>query len=195
MFDYNCAKRNCVYVGCSRSTQKIVMNGTAILEEGTSWMTSWNKYLVMINNVDIYLFAAVSRFSVDDLFMHILSRSENPRGLIWNSKYFNAYFMNIGPSLDNQIDKNNIFRKYLQNASESRIIFWANNWTSKMKIKDNLKNKTITGFDGISNQLLKLAKYVLVKPIITILNQMIVTDIFSDNLKISKFTCLYKVND
>ena len=42
-----------------------------------------------------------------------------------------------------------------------------------MKIIENLKNKTCTGIDGISNQLLKSAKNVLVKPIITITNQIV----------------------
>ena len=64
-----------------------------------------------------------------------------------------------------------------------------------MKIIENLKNKTSTGIDGISNQLLKSAKNVLVKPITTIINQMIVTGIFPDNLKISKVIPLYKAKD
>ena len=52
-----------------------------------------------------------------------------------------------------------------------------------------------TGIDGISNQLLKSAKNVLVKPITTIINQMIVTGIFPDNLKISKVIPSYKAKD
>ena len=36
MFDYNCVKETCVYVGFSRSTRKTVMNGTAVLEEETT---------------------------------------------------------------------------------------------------------------------------------------------------------------
>ena len=61
-----------------------------------------------------------------------------------------------------------------------------------MLLLENLKNKTNTGIDGISNQLLKSAKNVLVKPITTIINQTIVTGIFPDNLKISKVIPLYK---
>ena len=64
-----------------------------------------------------------------------------------------------------------------------------------MKIIENLKNKTSTGIDGISNQLLKLTKNVFVKLITTIINQMIVTGIFPDNLKISKVIPLYKAKD
>ena len=36
---------------------------------------------------------------------------------------FNEYFISIGPSLANTIDKNNNSRKYLRNASESRLYF------------------------------------------------------------------------
>ena len=64
-----------------------------------------------------------------------------------------------------------------------------------MKIIENLKNKTSTGIDGISNQLLKSAKNVLVKPITTIINQLPVTGIFPDNLTMSKFIPLYKAKD
>ena len=64
-----------------------------------------------------------------------------------------------------------------------------------MKIIGNLKNKTSTGIDGISNQLLKSANNVLVKPITAIINQMVVTGIFPDNLKISKVIILYKAKD
>ena len=101
----------------------------------------------------------------------------------------------VGPSLANQIDKNNNCRKYLRNASESRLHFEPITEHKTMKIIENLKNKTRTGIDGISNQWLKSAKNVLVKPITTIINQMIVTGIFSDNLKISKVIPLYKAKD
>ena len=61
-----------------------------------------------------------------------------------------------------------------------------------MKIIENLKIKTTTGIDGISDQLVKLARNVLVTPITTIINQMIVTGIFPENLKISKVIPSYK---
>ena len=64
-----------------------------------------------------------------------------------------------------------------------------------MKIIENLRYKTSTGIDGISNKLLKSAKNVLVKPFATIINQMIDTGIFPDNLKISKVIPLYIAKD
>ena len=73
----------------------------------------------------------------------------------------------------------------MQNASESRLYFEPITEYKTMKIIENLKNKTSTGIDGISNQLLKSATNVLLKPITTIINQMLVIGIFPDNLKIS----------
>ena len=64
-----------------------------------------------------------------------------------------------------------------------------------MRIIENLKNKTSTGIDGLSNQLIEMTKNVLVKPLTIIINQMIVTGIFPDQLKISKVIPLYKAKD
>ena len=64
-----------------------------------------------------------------------------------------------------------------------------------MRIIENLKNKTSTGIDGLSNQLIKIAKNVLVKPPTIIINHMIVTGIFPDQLKISKVIPLSKAKD
>ena len=126
------------------------------------------------------------------LFYHNGKTLEDPSEI---ANAFNEYFISIGPSLANKIDKNNNFRKYLRNASESRLYFEPITEHKTMKIIENLKNKTSSGIDGISNQLLKSAKNVLVKPITTIVNQMIVTGIFPDNLKISKVIPLYKEKD
>ena len=64
-----------------------------------------------------------------------------------------------------------------------------------MRIMENLKNKTSTGIDGLSNKLIKMAKNALVKPLTVIINQIIVTGIFPDQLKISKVIPLYKAKD
>ena len=123
------------------------------------------------------------------IFYHNGKTLEDPSKI---ANAFNEYFISIGPSLANKIDKNNNFRKYLRNASESRLYFEPRTEHKTMKIIENLKNKTSSGIDGISNQLLTSAKNVLVKPITTIINQMIFTGIFPNNLKISKVIPLYK---
>ena len=54
------------------------------------------------------------------IFYHNGETLEDPSEI---ANAFNEYFISIGPSLANKIDKNNSFRKYLQNASESRLYF------------------------------------------------------------------------
>ena len=56
----------------------------------------------------------------------------------------------------------------------------------------DLKPKTSTGVDNISNKLLKFVKSVISEPLSIIINQMLKLGIFPDPLKISKVVPLYK---
>ena len=63
-----------------------------------------------------------------------------------------------------------------------------------IQVIDSLINKSSKGIDGISNNLIKTAKYVFAKPLI-IINQMLSSGIFPEQLKVSKIIPLHKVND
>ena len=102
------------------------------------------------------------------MFSHNGKTLEDPSEI---ANAFNEYFISIGPFLANQMDKNNNFRKYLRNPSESRLHFEPITEHKTMRIIENLKNKTSTGIDRLSNQLIKMAKNVLVKPLTIIINQ------------------------
>ena len=52
------------------------------------------------------------------IFYHNGKTVEDPSEI---TNAFNEYFISIGPSLANKIDKNNNFRRYLRNASENRL--------------------------------------------------------------------------
>ena len=54
------------------------------------------------------------------IFYHNGKPLEDPSEI---ANAFNEYFISISPFLANTIDKNNNFRKYLRNASESRLYF------------------------------------------------------------------------
>ena len=82
------------------------------------------------------------------MFSHNGKTLEDPSEI---ANAFNEYFISIGPSLANQMDKNNNFRKYLRNPSESRLHFEPITEHKTMRI--------------IENQLIKMAKNVLVKPL------------------------------
>ncbi len=62
-------------------------------------------------------------------------------------------------------------------------------------IIDKLAPKTSFGFDGFSIKLIKTTKAMLTKPITLIINQMLNTGIFPDQLKIAKITPIYKKED
>ena len=62
-------------------------------------------------------------------------------------------------------------------------------------IINKLKNKTGRGIDGIPNQILKIAKAELLRPITFLINQMIHTGTYPQQLKIAKVTSTFKAND
>ena len=64
-----------------------------------------------------------------------------------------------------------------------------------IQVIDRLKNKSSKGIDGISNNLIKTAKYVFAKPLTLIINQMLYSGIFPEQLKVSKIIPLHKAND
>ena len=65
-----------------------------------------------------------------------------------------------------------------------------------IKAIDHLENKTTSrGVYGISDSLLKSIKSVIVQPIIVLINQMLMADIFPDKLKMAKAVALYKQGD
>ena len=108
---------------------------------------------------------------------------------------FNNYFTSIGPSLSNKFQQNNNYLKYLDDAPNCRLYFEPVEEHFIIKIIDKLKNKKSSGIDGILNSLIKLSKYVPVKPLAILVNQMSNTVIFPSQLKISKVIPLYKAND
>ena len=59
---------------------------------------------------------------------------------------------------------------------------------------DRLKNKSSKRINGISNNLIKTAKYVFAKPLTLIINQMLYSGIFPEQLKVSKIIPLHKAD-
>ena len=56
----------------------------------------------------------------------------------------------------------------------------------------NMKSKSSTGYDNISNKLIKSAKDVLIKPLTLLMNQIIHTGAFPKQLKIAKVKPFFK---
>ena len=64
-----------------------------------------------------------------------------------------------------------------------------------MTIIDNMENKSSSGYDGISNKMLKYIKKEISKPLTLIIDQMLDSGIFPSVLKISKILPIFKKGD
>ena len=94
---------------------------------------------------------------------------------------FNNFFSNIGTNLSFSIkldDRNAAFTDYLHNPIDHRFPFSQINEREVLSIINKLKNKTLSGKDGISNKLLKSIKSEISEAIAILVNQSILTRIF-----------------
>ena len=105
---------------------------------------------------------------------------------------FNTYFINIGHSLSEQIHTTRFSDEYLSNRTNTIFNFTDVNEESIDSIIKNMKSKSSTGYDNISNKLVKSAKDVLIKPLTLLMNQIIDTGEFPKQLKIAKVKHLFK---
>ena len=98
---------------------------------------------------------------------------------------FNQYFIDIGPSLANGIDSNRHFRDYLRTPSVNQLALRSIDEKKNSQVIEHLKNKSSSGVNGISNNLMKMARCELVNQLTKIINQMLHTGIFPEQLKSS----------
>ena len=112
-------------------------------------------------------------------------KHELPTEFIWNDRIitdldeiankFNTYFINIGHSLFKQIHATRSSDEYLSNRTNTIFNFTEVNEECIDSIIKNMKSKSSTGYDNISNKLVKTAKDVLIKPLTLLANQSIHT--------------------
>jgi len=110
---------------------------------------------------------------------------------------FNLYFVSVGPKLAANIQSpdSSSFRDYLQSPYQHSFQFEKVSVDVVSKIIDNLKAKSSSGIDHLSNKLLKFIKDDIAIPLTLIINQSIETGIFPDRLKIAKVIPLFKKNE
>ena len=107
---------------------------------------------------------------------------------------FNNYFSTVGPDLAKQFESDSKidFRSYLKNTISSNFTFRNINTHDVNKIINDMKTKTSTGHDNISNKLLKSLQVVISKSLTLIINQSLNTGIFPQKLKLAKVIPIHK---
>ena len=136
-------------------------------------------FFLFLNKLSIYL-SIYLEFIWNDRIITDLDEIANK---------FNTYFINIGHSLSEQVHATRSSDEYLNNRTNTVFIFTeVNKECIDTNIK-NMKSKSSTGYDNISNKLIKSAKDVLIQALTLLMNQIIHTGEFPKQLKIAKVTC------
>ena len=108
---------------------------------------------------------------------------------------FNTYFMNIGSNLSSTLnlrDHSLSFNNYLTSRTESRFNYSTISVEKVLSIINNLGNKNSSGYDDISNKLLKSIKEEVCTPLTVIINKSVLNGIFPSALKIAIVKPLFK---
>jgi hypothetical protein len=114
------------------------------------------------------------------------------------AKAFNIYFTNIAEDLTNKfIDVckalHSLKKSYPESTSEMKIIPVTE--TEVIDIIKSLKNKNSSGYDGISNNILKYCVNDISKPLTFIFNLSLVTGVFPDRFKFAIVQPIHKKGD
>ena len=131
-------------------------------------------------------------------YLSILSK-ENRKFLIKKdiANKFNAFFTNIGKNLaDKIIDvPHKHFSDYLESKANSIFEFQPVETKKVNKIISQLDSKNSSGYDSISNILIKSIVDIILKPLTVIINQCFKMGIFPNQLKIAKVVPIFKSGD
>ena len=119
----------------------------------------------------------------------------NPRGI---AKEFNSYFSNVGKTYANKVKSSKKeLNAYLDAITRcNKSMFLAPVTSVEIdRIISNLKSKNSSGYDSISNTLLKNLKQSLVLPLTIIFNKSLQEGVFPSAMKLSDVTPLYKTKE
>ena len=108
---------------------------------------------------------------------------------------FNEYFINIGPSLSNQISETDIdFTEFLKNPNNTSMFFSPTDSQEINSIIQNLDESKSTDIYDTSTMLLKVSSVLLSHAISDIINHSFITGVFPDKLKCAYVLPLHKAD-
>ena len=108
-----------------------------------------------------------------------------------------SFFTNIAHTLarDIKYDGTKNYKYYLNKHINTVFDFQNIDEETVMKTIQNLPSKNSCGVDGISSKLIKIIEPAIIKPLTLLINQVLNTGIFPDELKIAKVIPLFKKDD
>ena len=92
-------------------------------------------------------------------------------------------------------DGNKNYKYYLNKRIDTVFTFQNIDEETVRKTIQNLPSKNSCGLDGISSKLIKIIEPAIIKPLTLLINQVLNTGIFPDELKIAKVIPLFKKDD
>ena len=128
-------------------------------------------------------------------FININGEQVKDKNII--AQHFNDYFINIGKNLTENIiiPDTGQFKDYMNNTITRKLTFHEVTELEIDNIFNSLTSKPSSGYDNISTRQLKKLKSYLLSPITIIINQMLNTGYYPDNLKIAKVIPIFKKDD
>ena len=102
----------------------------------------------------------------------------------------NEYFTQVGPALTSKLP-NLVYVSTIRRITKTMVV--KNTTTEEItKIVRNLKNKKSTGYDGISNEILKCCSPIIEPYVADVFNKCPEQSIFPETLKIARVFPLFK---
>ena len=114
------------------------------------------------------------------------------------SNHFGEYFSTVGENYANKISspKNNVDYYLRRINSNNKTIFMEPTTQGELlKTINNLPSKKSSGYDGISNVVLKDIAPIIIAPLTTIFNMSLTQGVFPDCMKLAEIIALYKSKD
>ncbi len=110
---------------------------------------------------------------------------------------FNDYFANVGNTLTNTVElrSGKAFSDYLLTPINTQFEFTTITEDNVKHIIKHLKNTHSSGWDSMTNSMIKHAANIISLPISININQILTTGTFPDKLKVSKIIPIFKKND
>ena len=107
---------------------------------------------------------------------------------------FNQFFTNIAQTLarDIKYDGTKQFKYYLNKHINTGFNFENIDEETVRKTIQTLPSKNSCGLDGISSKLIKIIEPAIIKPLTLLINQVLNTGMFPDELKIAKVIPIFK---